>query len=48
MLYINNRTGEIRDFSCTLNSSVWQPTKKAVKPIEEKADEKPVKRTLKK
>lgn len=47
MLYLNNKTGEIRDFSCTLNSTVWQPIKKAAEPIEEKTDEKPVRRTKK-
>lgn len=49
MKYKNNRTGEIRDFNCTIKSKFWQPLEnpKAVETFKEKVPEKPVKKSKK-
>lgn len=46
MLYKNKRTGEIRDFACTLNGEIWEPEKAPIS-IEENVEKKPVKKTTK-
>lgn len=47
MKYKHVKTGDIRDFNCTINSDVWRPleeTKEVSKPIKEEI-KKPVKKT---
>ena len=48
MKYKNNRTGEVREFDCTIKSTIWEPMEtKAPKTLKEETPEKPVKKSRK-
>lgn len=47
MKYRNIKTGEVRDFTCTLNGGNWE-LEKAPAPVKEVSEKKPVKKTEKK
>lgn len=49
MRYINKNTGEVRDFTCTIKSTIWEPKEtKAPKILKDEITEKPVKKSIKK